>query len=189
MLLLQGGRYIKSGHCVWNGFLAAAPGHPFVAKAIETVVNQVRNKFTSLDIDSSYCPNPQLAVLHRSGDLFTSGPCLLGSVINSVIGRGQQTQFEAGTLNTTDSTLAEIPGRTLILTQSLADMGQHRFSLWEDNMVVGVTALPNSNDLHTGGKAHYSSTFNVTQTHGVDNVYSHRDEANEDIRFSFAQTS
>lgn len=40
------GRGSGRGHCVWNGLLAAAPGHPYLAKAIENVVNQVRNKFT-----------------------------------------------------------------------------------------------------------------------------------------------
>jgi hypothetical protein len=46
--------------CLWNGFLAAAPGHPYLAKAIETVVNQVRNRFTSVDVDAQFCPNKKI---------------------------------------------------------------------------------------------------------------------------------
>ena len=42
------GKPVNKRMCLWNGFIAAAPGHPYLAKAIETVVNQVRNRFTSV---------------------------------------------------------------------------------------------------------------------------------------------
>lgn len=58
--------------CLWNGFMAAAPGHPFLAEVIETVVNNVRNRFTSLDVMNSMCPEVDFFLTHRSDILFTS---------------------------------------------------------------------------------------------------------------------
>lgn len=76
----------KIGHrsCLWNGFLASAPGHPFLAKTIENVVNNIRNRFTSVDYDDMLCPNPVLSVSHTVDTLFTCGPCILGASINDV---------------------------------------------------------------------------------------------------------
>ena len=82
--------------CLWNGLIAAAPGHPFLARVIETVVNNVRNRFTSVDVDNLFCPDPELSILHAFDTLFTAGPCILGATINKVLGRNGQTQFEAG---------------------------------------------------------------------------------------------
>ena len=38
---------ISVGHrsCLWNGFLAVTPGHPFLAKTIELVVNKIRKLY------------------------------------------------------------------------------------------------------------------------------------------------
>lgn len=58
--------------CLWNGFMAAAPGHPFLAKVIETVVNNVRNRFTSLDVMNTMCPDVDFYLTHRFDLLFTS---------------------------------------------------------------------------------------------------------------------
>ena len=68
---------IHVGHrsCLWNGFLAVAPGHPFLAKTLELVVNNIRNRFTSVDYANMLCPNPVLSVLHSVDTLFTCGPC------------------------------------------------------------------------------------------------------------------
>jgi mannosyltransferase OCH1-like enzyme len=65
----------ESGHqiCLWNGFMASAPGHPFLAAAIETVVNNIRNRFTSVDVMNSMCPGEiDFYVSHRYDILMTS---------------------------------------------------------------------------------------------------------------------
>lgn len=86
---------ISVGHrsCLWNGFLAVAPGHPFLAKTIglELVVNNIRNHFTSVDYDDMLCP--VLSVSHSVDTLFTSGPCILGAAINTVIDQHMQDEF------------------------------------------------------------------------------------------------
>jgi hypothetical protein len=111
--------------CVWNGFMAAAPGHPYLMQAIETVVNQVRNRFTSLDSDATFCPDPEFSVLHNYDTLFVAGPCLLGASVNRVLKSPPQTSFEVGELHTAShDENGFIPGRTIILSQNKRDMGK-----------------------------------------------------------------
>lgn len=192
--------------CLWNGFIAAAPGHPVLAKAIETVVNQVRNRFTSVDVDATFCPNPELSVLHAYDTLFTAGPCLLGATLNRLLGRHGQSSFSAGILDpwedfqlrqlARESTEAvvegvedaarRIPGRIVLLKQDKWDMGAHRFTLLERNLVVTATDLPDSNDRETLEETpeheHYSKTHAKTGIYGVEHLYVDRRKANEDIR-------
>jgi hypothetical protein len=127
--------------CLWNGFIAAAPGHPFLAKVIETVVNNVRNRFTSVDVDHLFCPDPELSILHAFDTLFTAGPCILGAMVNKVLGRHGQTPFESGEMDIWESSKkaaaekgtdfiigpddrpsSRIPGKTIILHQNKWDV-------------------------------------------------------------------
>ena len=177
--------------CVWNGFIAAAPAHPFLASVIETVVNQVRNRFTSADVDATFCPNPELSVLHAFDTLFTAGPCALGAAINRVMGRKGQASFTAGEMvqtkhsNNHDKTALAppIPGRTIILHQNKWDMGGHRFTLLEQNLVVAATDLPDSDDRESAAntalasgagskqKEHYSKTHASVGIYGLEHLY------------------
>ena len=135
------GKPVGRRMCLWNGLIAAAPGHPYLAKVIETVVNNVRNRFTSVDVDAMFCPNPELSVLHAFDTLFTAGPCILGATVNKVLGRHGQTQFEAGEIypwsdankgasfqgtgfvtGMDDTPDHRIPGRTIILHQDKWDV-------------------------------------------------------------------
>ena len=180
--------------CLWNGFMAAAPGHPFLAKAIETVVNQVRNRFTSVDVDEKFCTNSETSTLetsalHAFDTLYVAGPCLLGASINQVLRRNLQTQFEAGDLQMPsrgveggNETFVNIPGRTVILHQNLEDMGAHRFTQKDLNLVVGATALPQSkDDPDTANSRHYSETRMKKSVYGAEHVYRDQEQANEDI--------
>jgi hypothetical protein len=178
--------------CLWNGLIASAPGHPYLAKAIETVVNQVRNRFTSVDVDATFCGatnHPELSILHAFDTLFTAGPCLLGASINRVLERDAQTQFVAGEIYASGSSAAgsdpvTIPGRTIILQQNKWDMGAHRFTHLEENIVVAATDLPDSNDLEhlKSDKEHYSKTHAKTGIYGLEHLYADKQQANEDIR-------
>ena len=58
--------------CLWNGFIAAAPGHPFIAKAIEMIVNHVRNRYTNVDTMDEACPIIDFHLTYRYDLLFTS---------------------------------------------------------------------------------------------------------------------
>jgi hypothetical protein len=194
----QPGTPVNRRMCLWNGFIAAAPGHPFLAKAIETVVNQVRNRFTSVDVDATFCPNPEISILHAFDTLFTAGPCLLGASLNRVLDRDAQTQFIAGEIDSSkvngaeneDSSAAGIPGRTIILQQNKWDMGAHRFTLLGRNMVVAATDMPDSNDLENlkTTKEHYSKTHAKVGIYGLEHLYADKQQANENIRIRVAST-
>ena len=123
--------------CLWNGFIASAPAHPFLARAIQHVVNNIRNRFTVVDYDQLLCPNPELSVPHAFSTLFTAGPCILGFVINDIMGRKAQQTFVEGDLDVPEGSVAkDVPGRTIILRQNKWDMGAHRFTWAEKNLVV-----------------------------------------------------
>ena len=232
------GKPVQKQMCVWNGLIASAPSHPFLVKAIETIVNQVRNRYTSVDIDATFCPNPELSLLHAYDTLFTAGPCMLGASINRVLGRNPQTSHVPGELhNLWDGTQRQfsidgtsfvlhqsgansgknnnesshgiehrIPGRTIILQQNKWDMGAHRFTFVEQNIVVAATDLPDSNDRAAnilmdnensnmnenadGGDEsklqqqheHYSKAHAKTGVYGVEHLYYDRNIAHEEIR-------
>lgn len=213
----QPGKPVNKQMCLWNGFIASAPNHPFLAKAIETVVNQVRNRFTSVDIDATFCPHPELSVLHAYDTLFTAGPCLLGSSLNRVLGRNGQTSHVPGELHglwsgkqrelskqgtsfvftgagddSDDESHLDhrIPGRTIILYQNKWDMGAHRFTFLEQNLVVVATDLPDSNDRDKVSEnagddekhEHYSKAHAKTGVYGVEHLYKDQKRVNEDIR-------
>ena len=67
------GREHGNGSCMWNGFIAAVPGHPFIAKALELIVNQIRNRFTAVDIDNMLCPGVALDHSHAWDLLYVTG--------------------------------------------------------------------------------------------------------------------
>jgi hypothetical protein len=185
----------KIGHrsCLWNGLLAVAPGHPFLAKTIELVVNNVRNRFTSVDIDDMLCPNPQLSVSHSVDTLFVCGPCILGAGMNMVLGRHMQTEWKIGDVDIwstedgveipvpPDDPRLQIPGRTIILNQNKEDMGAHRFTWLERNLMVAATDMPDYDDRPVE-KEHYSKTHEKVGVFGLKKLYKDSKKANEAIR-------
>jgi hypothetical protein len=210
------GQAIGHRSCLWNGFLASAPGHPFLARTIENVVNNIRNRFTSVDYDDMLCPNPVLSVSHTVDTLFTCGPCILGASINDVLGRHRQTGFDygeidlyanqsgnlendqdvqsSGTINgvgvdddvDSDDPRLLVPGRTILLQQNKDDMGAHRFTLVESNLVVASTDLPDYDD-RPPTYQHYSKTHESFGIYGLPkqeaSLYVNEKRANEEIRF------
>jgi len=202
---------IEFGHryCLWNGFIAAAPGHPIIAKTIEMVVNNIRNRFTSADIDDMLCPNPVLSVAHAFDLLHVSGPCIFGAAFNSVLGKHMQSNIPVGEIdiweqeknskiNATRVTISPddqrflISGRTIVLSQNKEDMGSHRFTFLEKNIIVVSTDLPDSKDqtpVRKGDKErkHYSSYRNYRRLYGVQGLYQDDKSADEQLRFVVRQ--
>ena len=161
-----------------------------MAEAIEAVVNQVRNRFTSVDVDHKFCPEPELSVLHAFDILQVAGPCLLGASINKVMGRHSQEPFVAGEIFLGNSHSVDIPGRTIILHQDKWDMGSHRFTFLENNQVIAATDLEDSNDRDkqpfAGKTEHYSKTHKAVGIYGLEGLYKDTVRADEDISFVFA---
>ncbi|KAL7499814.1 hypothetical protein ACHAWT_010240 [Skeletonema menzelii] len=178
---------IKPGHqmCLWNGMIAAAPAHPYLARVIDRVVHNIRNRFTVVDYDHIMCKNPELSLPHAYSTLFTGGPCILGMTLNEVMGRPLQQTFEYGDLVTN----VELPGRTVILNQNKWDMGGHRFTWVDNNLIVAATDMPDYDDrqeLKGGDKnqaKHYSKALDRTTLYGYKKVYTDRQIAHERIVF------
>ena len=105
---------------LWNGFVASDPAHLYLARAIEQVANNIRNRFTVVDYDGKMCPDPELSLVHAFSTLFTVGPCALGLTVNEVTGRGLQESFVEGDLEVPGGVGAGacVPGRTIILQQN-----------------------------------------------------------------------
>jgi hypothetical protein len=190
------GAEVQHQSCLWNGFIASAPGHPFLVRTIEIVVNNIRNRFTSVDYDDMLCPNPILSVSHTLDTLFTCGPCILGAGINNLLGLHMQNQFEPGEVNiwqsernnTLDITVSPddprllIPGRTIILNQDKNDMGAHRFTLAESHLIVAATDMPDYDD-RPSTQEHYSKTHEQAGIYGIRKLYTDTKRANEEISF------
>ena len=63
---------------IYNAFIAAKPKHPFLAQAISLMVKNIQQKY--------YGDDPHLP----------TGPQMLGTAINQVLGRGAHTPFDYG---------------------------------------------------------------------------------------------
>ena len=198
------GETIGHRSCLWNGLMAAAPGHPFLTQTIQNVVNNVRNRFTSVDYDDMLCPNPVLSVSHTVDTLFTCGPCILGASLNDVLKRHRQTGFEFGEIDLYETekkrhknegsskrvTIAVepddprllIPGRSLLLRQNKEDMGSHRFTHAAANLIVAATDMPEYDD-RPKSIEHYSKSHVKFGVYGLSKLYTNSDRANEEISF------
>jgi hypothetical protein len=196
---------MQAGHrsCLWNGLMASTPGHPFLIRTIENVVNNIRNRFTSVDYDDMLCPNPVLSVSHTTDMLFTCGPCILGASINDILKRHRQTSFDYGDIDLfetekskhegmivleADDPRLKIRGRSLLLKQNKDDMGAHRFTDDKNNIVVASTDLPDSDD-RPKSLVHYSKTHEKIGIYGLNNVYADNIRANEWIQIRIANDS
>jgi len=207
------GTKIGRRSCLWNGLMAVAPGHPFLAKTIEFVVNNIRNRFTSVDYDDMLCPRPIFQISHSVDTLFTCGPCILGGGINAALGKHMQEPFEPGDIDiwsierleqsggagdgdvaalarmdkkrgivvSPDDQRLLIPGRTIILQQNKADMGAHRFTWAEKNLMVAATDMPDYDD-RPPTLVHYSKTHGKAGVYGVKKLYVDRVKADEKVR-------
>jgi mannosyltransferase OCH1-like enzyme len=209
------GEAFNKRHCLWNGLIAVAPAHPFMAKAIENVVNGIRNRFTAVDTDNLLCDGskrPELSISHAYDTLFTAGPCILGMTINAVLGRNVQETFTAGELvsaidpNQRKPNSSHLPGRSVILLQNKQDMGAHRFTLLENNLLVAATDMPEYDDRNYGqkqedddekdngaksngggGGEHYSKTHVKVGVYGLNGLYKAGPIANENSKISISE--
>ena len=187
------------GSCLWNGFLAVAPGHPIIAKTLETSVNMIRNRFTSVDVYDMLCPTPIFTVCDGFVILYYTGPCMLGMSLNAFLGRDLQAHIEPGEIDlwevekkraaATDSEFFVSPtdprllavGRIVILQNRLDDLGAHRFIWKERNMMICATDMPESDD-RPKNVQHYSKSRQFHGVYGVKRLFTDNVVADENIR-------
>jgi mannosyltransferase OCH1-like enzyme len=205
------GETIGHRSCLWNGLMATAPGHVFLAQTIQNVVNNVRNRFTSIDYDDMLCPNPVLSVSHTVDTLYTCGPCILGASLNDVLKRHRQTGFDYGEIDVFETEKKKhatngnssskrmlvsvdhadprllIPGRSLLLRQNKEDMGAHRFTNTAANLIVAATDMPEYDD-RPKSIEHYSKSHVKFGVYGLTKLYNNNKRANEEVRIRVKPT-
>jgi len=205
---------IEVGHrsCLWNGLIASAPGHPFLARTIEIVVNNIRNRFTSVDYDDMLCPNPILSVSHTVDTLFTCGPCILGAGINNLLGRHMQTEFDIGDVDiwgsersllkeagnaskgsvgdgTNNNNVAVRPDDPrLLIPGRTVILEQNKNDMgahrftWADRHLIIAATDMPDYDDRPPSKEHYSKTHEKAGVYGMRKLYTDTKRANEEIR-------
>jgi len=110
----------------------------------------------------------------------SAGPCILGASVNRVLGRPPQSPFEPGTLSFNSTTYI---GKSYILNQNKRDMGAHRFTWLERNLIVVSTDHPNSADKSDKSRPHYSKAKKDVAVFGEEKLYVDMNAANEEFTF------
>lgn len=124
----------------------------------------------------------------------------MGASINDVLQLHRQTGFEPGDIelfpnheeqddDATDNLRMAlsandrrflIPGRSIILKQDKEDMGSHRFTWEEANMVAAATDMPDYDD-RPKTLEHYSKTHEKFGVYGLNKLYKDAHRANEEF--------
>ena len=94
--------YADEPFCLWNGLIGSAPGHPFMVRAVERLVNLILQRADLYDMERDVCrrlgPSMEHWKLRAEPQLSLSGPCALGIAVNDVLKRPSLSRFENGWL-------------------------------------------------------------------------------------------
>jgi hypothetical protein len=203
------GDYASENFCLWNGMMAAAPGHPFMVHAAEALLNNILNRVDYHDMERELCQvagtNGDVWKIRALTILSLSGPCLLGGAVNKALGRGNfLSKYDPGWLipeviNATESGSDDI-GDALLLIASRADMGALRFSDVDRNLMIASTGMTElskdpiltveeASRVQTGDASHihYSHFEHVNDIFGAQGIYVDNLVTNEAIKLVVSQ--
>ena len=114
------GEYADEAFCLWNGFIGSSPGHPFLVRAVERLVNLISRRADLYDMEQDLCRRQgrktETWKVRAEPLLLFSGPCALGAAVNDVLGRPSLNRFDIGWLPSDDS--GEDYGDALVLVVS-----------------------------------------------------------------------
>ncbi|KAL7575452.1 hypothetical protein ACA910_007351 [Epithemia clementina (nom. ined.)] len=139
-------RWPDSNYCLWNGFMAASPGHPIVVQAAQDLLNRIQNRWDYYDVENALCSETmdcEIWKLRSIPVLLLTGPCALGISVNTALGRTNKVQgLELGWLapNRTFSYDNDDDwGDGLVLLTDKYDLGELRFSDVDRALLVAST--------------------------------------------------
>ena len=143
-------RWPNSNFCLWNGFMAAAPGHPIIVQAVQDLLNRIQNRWDYYDVENAVCSESldcEIWKLRSIPVLLLTGPCALGMSVNTALGRSNKVQgFDVGWLlpnRTTPSDNGNMEddyfGHGLVLLADRYDLGELRFSDVDRAVLVAST--------------------------------------------------
>ena len=183
-------------YCLWNGLIGAAPGHPFIAKAVERIMRAVSSRADYFDFEVETCravgPSAAVWKLRSLPTLIVSGPCALGMAVNEALGKKDfMSKFDPGwLLPSNEQSLDELGiGDVLILLSDKLDTGSFRFSDVARNLIVASTDMLGlskqpllDNSLRRAqARSHYSETEFMSDIYGEKGVYKDSLVTNEDV--------
>mmetsp|Transcript_23555 Transcript_23555/g.67846 ORF Transcript_23555/g.67846 Transcript_23555/m.67846 type:complete len:605 (+) Transcript_23555:93-1907(+) len=199
------GQQVDEKFCLWNGLIGSAPGHPYIIRAVERMMNLVLNRADLYDMEREICRDEkhmgETWKTRIEPNLLLSGPCALGVAVNEAIGRDPLSKFEEGLAAAANAVGSQnIPGDTLVLVLDKSDLGALRMSDVDRNLIVATTDMPGLNkdpikpvstrlgDVGRKGKVpgerppHYSFAGKGDWLWGTKYVYSDDLTANELVR-------
>lgn len=200
------GEYAGQPFCLWNGLIGAAPGHPFLIRAVERLVNLILDRSDLYDMERDICRRSEKPIelwkVRAEPLLLFSGPCALGVAANEALNRSSLEPFDIGWISMENLGFGgkDDHGDALILVGDKFDMGAFRISDPERNFVVASTDLDgvekkarimanptiverNLNDTRQKQLPHYSKTAKGVYVWGSARVYKDNEVANEKIKF------
>jgi hypothetical protein len=200
------GDYAGEPFCLWNGLIGAAPGHPFIVRAVERLVNLILERSDLYDMERDVCRRVDEPVetwkIRAEPLLLFSGPCALGVAANEARGRPSLEAFDTGWLGLEDLGFGgkQDHGDALILVGDKYDVGAFRISDPERNFIVASTELPGLEKkarkpanptegekrrqvLRKKPLPHYSSSGKGTPVWGSRNIYKDDLVTNERLQF------
>ena len=199
------GQQVDENFCLWNGLIGSAPGHPFLIRAVERMMNLVLNRADLYDMEGEICRNEhyegEIWKTRIEPNLLLSGPCALGVAVNEALGKDPVSKFRVGSESATMSS-QNIPGDSFILVLDKNDLGALRMTDVDRNVIVATTdmqglskdPIKTSPSNRLGGVTknnrapgerppHYSLAGKGDWLWGTRYVYSDDLTANEIIRF------
>eukprot|EP00541_Cyclophora_tenuis_P012194 CAMPEP_0116547014 /NCGR_PEP_ID=MMETSP0397-20121206/3547_1 /TAXON_ID=216820 /ORGANISM="Cyclophora tenuis, Strain ECT3854" /LENGTH=201 /DNA_ID=CAMNT_0004071509 /DNA_START=100 /DNA_END=705 /DNA_ORIENTATION=+ len=140
---------VNETFCLWNGFVGAAPGHPFLARAVERVTTLILNRADVFDMEREMCQSVGQAVgawkVRQWPTLLLTGPCALGVAVNDGLGKNDRlSRFDYGwlrTLGVESSGISSDEQDALILKADSNDLGARRFTDIQRNLLVASTDM------------------------------------------------
>jgi hypothetical protein len=96
--------YADENFCLWNGLMGAAPGHPFLVRVVERLVNMILDRADIYDMEkdlvyrSPSYRSMELWKARVSPQLMLSGPCGLGMSVNEILGGDTLAKYNPGWL-------------------------------------------------------------------------------------------
>jgi hypothetical protein len=92
--------YADESFCLWNGIIGSAPGHPFLIRAVERLVNLILQRADLYDMERDVCRRVGRTMetwkVRSEPLLLASGPCALGVALNDVLGRSSLAKIDIG---------------------------------------------------------------------------------------------
>lgn len=185
--------------CLWNGLIGAAPGHPFLVKVVEQVMNRVRGRFDAYDMEQELCHwdgnKAEVWKLRQWATLFLSGPCALGMAVNKSIGnRTVLEKFNLGWAPPSVHHHGRYSDNALFLSSDKKDLSAFRFSDLDRNTIIAstdyidLTKTPLEGTDHGrlrhgvySKKVHFSQTEFLDEIFGSKGVYADDNVANNEI--------